>query len=82
MEIKHTIQKVISSYVDGRLIQYDDLLIENGIDSVLMIEIVMELEEKFNIEFDPAQLNYKTLKSIRTISEYIQSEIGVVAINE
>ena len=37
MEIKDIIQKVISSYVDGRLIQHDDLLIENGFDSVLMI---------------------------------------------
>lgn len=76
MEIMDKIQQIIASYVKGRTIQYDDLLIENGIDSVLMIEIIMEFEEKFNIEFDLARLNYNTLKSIRSISEYIQSEIG------
>lgn len=76
MEIMDKIQQIIASYVKGRKIQYDDLLIENGIDSVLMIEIIMEFEEKFNIEFDLARLNYNTLKSIRSISEYIQSEIG------
>ena len=76
MDIMNTIQKVIAAHADDRLINYDDLLIENGIDSVLIIEIIMELEEMFNIEFDPARLNYKTLKCIRTIGEYIQLEIG------
>jgi len=75
MDIMHMIQQVIASHIDDHSIQYDDLLIENGIDSVLIIEIIMELEEKFNVEFDLAQLNYKTLKSIRTIGKYIQTEI-------
>ena len=76
MNTMDTIQKIVTAHVDGRFIKYDDILIESGIDSVLMIEIIMKLEEKFNVEFDLTQLSYKTLKSIRTITEYIELEIG------
>ena len=76
MGTMNIIQKIIAAHVDGRLIDYDNILTESGIDSVLMIEIIIELEEKFNVEFDLTQLSYKTLKSIRTIAEYIELEIG------
>lgn len=82
MDIIKTIQKVISIHAEGRLIKYDDILIEKGIDSLMIIQIVIELEEIFSLEFDSARLNYKTLKSIRTISEYVQLEIGDSSTNE
>jgi acyl carrier protein len=54
----------------------DEVLIEHGIDSVSIIEIVMELEEMFNIEFDSSSLNYKLLKSMESISKYIYLAIN------
>ena len=36
----------------------------------------MDIEALYDIEFDSAELNYKLLKSIRTISEYIYRKIN------
>ena len=75
MNIIDIVQKVVASYIDGKLIGYDELLADNGIDSASIIEIVIELEEIFNIEFSPERLNYQTLKSINTISDYLKVKI-------
>lgn len=52
---------------------FDAVLMENGFDSVSIIELIINIEDLFDIEFDSSQLNYRLLKSIRTISEYIDS---------
>lgn len=75
MNVFDTIQEVVANYADGKLIGHDELLADNGIDSVAIIEIILELEEKFNVEFAPDQLNYQTLKCIRTIGEYFEKEL-------
>jgi len=36
-----------------------------------MIEFIVKIEDFFNVEFELSRLNYKLLKSIRTISEYV-----------
>lgn len=69
------IQKIIYERVSLN-INYDELLYENGIDSVEMIDLLMDIEEKFDIEFDPSALNYRILKSIRTIGEYVYNLVG------
>ena len=75
MNVYDTIQEVVANYVDGKMIGYDELLADYGIDSVAIIEIILELEEKFDIEFAPDQLTYQTLKCIRTIGEYFDANI-------
>ena len=61
---------------------YETLLLENGIDSVSIIEIIMNIEEKFNIEFEPSMLNYNLFKSINTISEYVYKHLSKDQRNE
>lgn len=65
--ITKQIQEIISAQI-GHEIPYDDFLLENGMDSISIIEAITTIEETFNIEFEPNMLNYKLLKSIRTIS--------------
>ena len=69
-QILAIVQETINRHTINKL-NYDDVLLEYGIDSVSMIEIIIELEERFNIEFDPSALNYKLFKSIASISKYI-----------
>lgn len=69
-DIMISVQEIVYKCISIKL-DFDDILMESGIDSVFMIEIIVKIEENFNVEFELSSLNYKLLKSIRTISEYI-----------
>ncbi len=68
--ITNKIQEIICTQI-GHKIKNDDILLENGIDSISIIEVITSIEEAFNIEFESSMLNYKMLKSIQTISLYV-----------
>lgn len=80
--VKNIVRNIITQSVNNNLIQDDDILMEHGVDSVLMIEIVMRIEERFNIEFSAENLNYHTLKSITEICLYVTSALKNCATNE
>lgn len=69
-DIRIKIQGIVYEQIAVKL-NFDDILIENGFDSVSMIEFIVKIEEFFDVEFELSRLNYKLLKSIRTISEYV-----------
>lgn len=64
------IQEIVYEQISVKL-DFDDILIENGIDSVSIIKFIVKIEEFFNVEFELSKLNYKLLRSIRTISKYV-----------
>ena len=64
------IQGIVYEQTKAKL-EFDDILIENGLDSISMIDFIVKIEEIFDVEFELSKLNYKLLKSIRTISEYV-----------
>lgn len=68
--ITKQVQEIINEQI-GKQIQIDDILLESGVDSISIIEVLISIEETFNIEFQSEMLNYKLLKSIRTVSEYV-----------
>ena len=72
-DIMEKVKQIIVSQTEKDNLGYDDLLLENGIDSVSIIEIIVDIEEAFGIEFDNTKLNYSLLRSIRSISEYAES---------
>ena len=43
-----------------------------GIDSIKLIDIIVQCEEEFNIEFDLIDLDLNNFKSIRTFIETIE----------
>ena len=45
-------------------------------DSVEMIQLVIELETHFEFEFEDEKLSYETLRSINTIVSYIYMRLG------
>ena len=75
-EIMKEVKQIIEIKTEKKDFSYDDLLLENGIDSVSIIEIIVEIEEKYGIEFDNTKLNYNLLRSIRSISQYLESIIN------
>lgn len=74
-EILVKVQETVCEKTSVEL-SFDDILMENGLDSVSIIELIINIEELFDIEFESSELNYKLLKSIRTISEYIHHTIN------
>ena len=75
-------QKIIKIII--RLTGYSQLnenkdidLIENEIlDSLAFIELITALEEEFNIEIQPTQVNIDTWRNIKSITEYIENLVN------
>lgn len=75
-EIKETIKnKLIENFSVDSKIKYDDNLSDFGIDSIKIIELVVEIEETFDFEFDDEYLTYETLKNIDNITRYIETNV-------
>lgn len=74
-EIMNRIQQLIFDRFNSR-ISYDSPILENGITSMNIIELIVDIEEEYNIEFDANALNYRLLRTIKTISEYVFEQIN------
>ncbi|HEY6312470.1 MAG TPA: acyl carrier protein [Streptosporangiaceae bacterium] len=57
-----------SLHEDTRL--FDDL----GLDSSTALEVLLELEDKFEIKFDPETLEYHHFESVGSLTEYVISQ--------
>lgn len=60
----------------GVEISYDEPILENGINSMNIMELIVDIEDEYNIEFDASVLNYRLLRTIRSISEYVFEQIN------
>lgn len=49
-------------------------LAEYGVDSFLLLELIVAMEEIFEIKFDQADITTETLKSVSTLAELIRSK--------
>lgn len=58
MKIQTDIQEIVKKYIgiDAAVNQFDDSLVDLGMDSIMFIHIVVELEEKFAIEIPDEKL--------------------------
>ena len=51
----------------------DDSLFDMGLDSFGSVQLMLALEERFNVEFPDELLNRKSFSSIRAISEAVST---------
>lgn len=58
------------------MISHDSPILENGINSMNIMELIVDIEDEYNIEFDASVLNYRLLRTIRSISEYVFEQIN------
>ena len=58
-----------------RTLEYDTPLLSLGIDSILALSILVEIEEEFNIEIDDSDLNMDKIRSISSFAELIDNYI-------
>ena len=66
---------VDNSFVDsnGKAIQADDDLIEIGLNFLNCIQLIVLLEDKYNIEFGYSDLSVESVNTVSKIINYILS---------
>ena len=77
-----TIQETLKELIVERLfldvepteIEDDVELVEYGVDSFLLLELIVALEEIFEVKFEQTDITSETLKSVATLTELIQSK--------
>jgi acyl carrier protein len=68
---------IVSSLLKNRpiSIEFDSHLISEGIiDSISTLQIVHHLEKKYNIEFQPHEVDRENLDTINLIAEFVMSK--------
>ncbi len=55
-------------------IENSTALSEYGIDSFLMLELVVALEEQFSVQFDPSDITAEAIKSIDSLVALVRSK--------
>jgi acyl carrier protein len=79
--IKEKIRHILSNDLDANVktdhIQDDVSLYEDGLglDSISIVNLILLLEQKFEISFEEDDLNYELFTSINKLSEVIASKV-------
>lgn len=76
---KSIFQVIISNSTEKStgFIMLDTSFANAGIDSISFIKTIVDLEEKFNIEFDDDMLYIGQFPTIRSMVEYVESKIQI-----
>jgi len=72
-----TIQ-IISKHAKGKSVQMNDKLTDLGVESLDVIEMVMELEEKFDIHI-PFNANDTEMKDFQSVGDVVRAIENLVA---
>ena len=75
---------VVHDFISGELIQQGDValtadvaLIDEGyLTSLQTVELLMFLEERFEIEIDPIEVDEENFKSLSTIASLVESKLS------
>lgn len=73
MDIKNEVIKELESRLGLKDLSEDSKLIDLGIDSLDVVEYLLELEEKYSIEFPPEEM--QGLKTLGDLINLIESKV-------
>ncbi|MFP3905245.1 MAG: acyl carrier protein [Armatimonadota bacterium] len=74
-EIKQMIVERLFLNIDAADIADEDNLMEvHNIDSVNLFEIVVGLEDEFDISLENADFNIETFSTVESIAEYVENK--------
>lgn len=60
--------------LDPQEIDTDTALADYGVDSFLLLELIVAMEETFEVAFEQSDITSETLKSVRTLADLIQQK--------
>ena len=75
IDIKETLKTILTD-VETNTIKNDDNLFGLGLDSLNIINLIIAIENKYNIKFEDEDLKLKNWESISKIKEIIERNIN------
>lgn len=65
MDVKKTVTEILAKRVDVSNLKEEDSLMDIGLDSLDLVEVMLDIEDTLNIEFDSEEIaNLSTLQSV------------------
>ena len=53
-----------------------------GFSSITLVQLVVNIEKEFNIEFDDAMLGFESLINFNNLIEYVKKKVSEVNVDE
>lgn len=79
MDVEKKIKEIVVSRLKDpekiEALTYETPLLSLGIDSILALSILVEIEETFDVEIDDSDLNMDKIKNINNFAQLINSYI-------
>ncbi|MCH2174809.1 MAG: acyl carrier protein [Lentisphaeria bacterium] len=75
-ELKNLIVERLFLDIEPASIDSDKDLIEYGIDSFMLMEMIVAIEETLDIRFEPTDIQTDSLKSIASLKSLVESKCG------
>ena len=60
--------------IDPQEIETEEALLEYGVDSFLLLELIVAMEEMFEVQFEQADITAEALRSVATLTELIREK--------
>ncbi len=73
-KIVNEIKKLVNNGTDANITE-ETSLVELGIDSLMTVELVLGLEDAFNIQFNDSDLEMENLRNVRDIVNLVNKYI-------
>jgi len=73
-KLKELIVERLFLDLDPSEIEDDTELAEYGVDSFLLLELIVAMEEMFEIQFEQTDITTETLKSVKALGDLIRSK--------
>lgn len=72
-DIEGTILKMVKNKLEtDKDIDAEENLYDEGLDSLLYVELLVEIEDLYGIEFEEDKVSYKELSNVREIADYVK----------
>jgi acyl carrier protein len=73
MDVKKTVQEILAKRVDISSLKEEDSLSDLGLDSLDLVEVMLEIEEALGIEFDSSEIG--EVASLGDVLKLIESKM-------
>ena len=74
MNVVETVKNILAKRVDVSKLQETDALTEIGLDSLDLVEVMLEIEDALNIEFSSEEI--ATLSTLKDVLDLINKKIA------
>lgn len=72
-QIRVNVSKVVCKTLTMETIAYEEDLIDSGLlDSLSLIQLMVALEEEFNIRIEPEEFDFEDYRSVKSMTEMIR----------